>query len=63
MGRECGTHVERGIHTGASLESRKVNDLLDLVGRIIIKRILGKEDWVVWTGLICLRIWTTGGLL
>jgi hypothetical protein len=41
----------------------KGNDLLDVVGRIIIKRILGKEDGVVWTEFIWLRIGITGGLL
>jgi hypothetical protein len=32
-------------------------------GRIILGLILEKWDGVVWTGLIWLRIWTSGKLL
>jgi hypothetical protein len=30
---------------------------------IILKWIIDRQDGVVWTGLIWLRIWTSGGLL
>jgi hypothetical protein len=35
---------------------------LDVGGRIIIKWILEKQDGVIWTGFICLRIGTSTGL-
>jgi hypothetical protein len=36
---------------------------LDVGGRIILKWILEREDGMVWTELISLRIGTTGELL
>jgi hypothetical protein len=36
---------------------------LGIDGRIILKWILGKDCWTVWTVFICLRIGTGGGLL
>jgi hypothetical protein len=36
---------------------------LDVGGRIILRWILERKDGVVWTGLIWLRIGTSGGLL
>jgi hypothetical protein len=36
---------------------------LDVVGRIILKWILGKEGWRLCTGFMRLRIGTGGGLL
>jgi hypothetical protein len=35
----------------------------DIGGRTILKWILEKYDWMVWIGLIWLRIGTSGGLL
>jgi hypothetical protein len=65
MGRACSTHGER----------RNADRIL--VGKPETKRPLGRfrrrwednikmdirQDWVVWTGLIWLRIGTSGGLL
>jgi hypothetical protein len=52
------------MHVELWWESQKERDNcedIDLDGRIMLKWIL--ERWVVWTGLIWLRIWTNGGLL
>jgi hypothetical protein len=49
----------RGIHIGFRRESRKERDRyedLDVDGRIKLKRILDKENGVVFIGLIWLRI-------
>jgi hypothetical protein len=32
-------------------------------GRIMLEWVLGKYDWMLWTGFIWLRIETIGGLL
>jgi hypothetical protein len=51
------------MHIGYWWESQKERDHwedLDLEGWTILKWIL---DGIVWTGLICLRIGTSGGLL
>jgi hypothetical protein len=45
---------------GKKKASRKT---LTQVGRIILRWILERLDGVVWTGLIWLRIGTSGGLL
>jgi hypothetical protein len=34
----------------------------DVGGCIILKWVLGRKDAVVWTGLIWLRVWTSGWL-
>jgi hypothetical protein len=39
------------------------NSDLDVDGRMILKRILEKEDGVIWTGFIRLGIGIIGGLL
>jgi hypothetical protein len=47
-------------------ERRKERDHkedLDVGGRIILEWILEREDGVVWTGLMWLRIGTSGGPL
>jgi hypothetical protein len=48
------------------MENLKGRDHLEGVcidGRVILKYILGKLGRKVWTGLICLRIRTSGSLL
>jgi hypothetical protein len=35
----------------------------DVGGWIVLKWILERQDGMVWTELIWLRIWTSGGLL
>jgi hypothetical protein len=56
----------RWMHVGCWYQSKKDNDHLEdleVGGRIMYKLI--REEWtrVVQTGLICLRIRTSGGLL
>jgi hypothetical protein len=54
----------RGMHRGCSWEMQKERALGRLRCRwIILKCILERYDWVVWTGFIWLRIGTGGGLL
>jgi hypothetical protein len=51
----------RGMHIGYWWESQKeIGHYLD---QDLGKWILDKLDWLVWTGLIWLRIETSGGLL
>jgi hypothetical protein len=55
-----------GMHIGFRWESQKGSDHkedLDVGGRIILKWILERQNGVVWTGSIWLRIGTSGGLL
>jgi hypothetical protein len=55
----------RGMHIGfwwESQEERNHLEDLDIGGRIILKWILERQDEVVWTGLIWLRIGSSGGL-
>jgi hypothetical protein len=54
--------VRRGMHMGFWWESHEERDL-DVGWRIILKWIVEKQDRVVWTGLIWLRIGTSSGLL
>jgi hypothetical protein len=54
------------VYTGfwrGVLRERDHSEDLDVDGRIIFKRIFKKWDGEVWTGLICLRIWTGSGHL
>jgi hypothetical protein len=60
MGGACSTHI------GFWWESWKERDHyedIDLDGRIILRRILEKQNGVIWTGLIWFRIGTNGGPL
>jgi len=36
---------------------------LDVDGKIILEWILGKQNVIVWTGFIWIRIGTSGGIL
>jgi hypothetical protein len=45
------------------LEGKRPLGRHDVGGRIILEWILERKDGVVWTGLIWLRIGTSGGLL
>ena len=54
------------MHTGfwwGNLKERYQLEDLGIDGRIVLKWILNKLDWRVWSGLIWLRIGTTCGLL
>jgi hypothetical protein len=54
----------RGMHVRFWLESRKERDHLEdlnVVGMVILQFILERKDEMVWTGLIWLRIGTSGG--
>jgi hypothetical protein len=56
----------RGMHIGFWWENQKERDDLedlDVGSRIILKWTLERQDGVVWTGLVWLRIGTSGGLL
>jgi hypothetical protein len=56
----------RGMHIAYWWECEKERDHyenLDVGGWIILKWILQRQDGVVWTGLIWLRIGTNGRLL
>jgi hypothetical protein len=44
-------------------EGKRLLEDLDILGMKILRQILEKSDGVVWTGLIWLRIGTSGGLL
>jgi hypothetical protein len=56
MGRACSTNWTKIIHIEYWCESQKE----DIGGWIILKLVLERQDEVVWTGLIWLRIGTNG---
>jgi hypothetical protein len=54
------------VHTGFLVGRHEGKNQLEDVGvdgRIILKWFFKKWDWEAWTGLICIRIGTGGGLL
>jgi hypothetical protein len=61
MGRIYSTHG-RGVHTASKKERDHWEDQ-DMGGWIILKWMLQRYDGVGWTGLIWLRIGSSGGLL
>jgi hypothetical protein len=65
MGRASSTYGEKIMHVGFWCESQKegLGRTRDIVGKIILRSILEKYDWLVWTRLIWLRTGTSGGLL
>jgi hypothetical protein len=66
MGRACCIHMKKRNAYRILVESQKERDRredLYVSGRIILKYILQKRDGVVWTGLIWMRMRTSGGLL
>jgi hypothetical protein len=59
-------HGRREMHIAYWSESQNERDHWedkDVGGWTISKWILEKQDWMVWIGLIRLRIGTSGGLL
>jgi hypothetical protein len=55
---------EKGMHAGFLWKNQNEDDHhedLDIDGRVILQWIL--QDGVVWTGLIWLKIGTSGGFL
>jgi hypothetical protein len=66
MARACSTNGDIGIHVGYWWESQQERDHyedLDVGGRRILKWIVKRWVGMVRTGLIWLRIGTSGGLL
>jgi hypothetical protein len=62
MGRECGTNWGEK-YTEFAWESLKKIYFKDEVNEwVILKCIWNKLNWSVWTGLIWLRIGTSGGV-
>jgi hypothetical protein len=56
----------KGMHAGFQWEIEKLrghHGHLDVQCRIILRWILDKENGVVWTGFILLRIGISGGFL
>jgi hypothetical protein len=66
MGRACKTHREKRnayiVWVGNSKKRDHYEDV-DVGASIILKRILEKENGLVQTGFIWVRMSTTGGLL
>jgi hypothetical protein len=65
MDEACGTHGNMGNTTfwSGNLRGRDHFEDLDVDGRIILERILGKQHGNVCTGFIRIRIGTVDGLL
>jgi hypothetical protein len=67
MGSACSTHgYEEECMEDIWWESQKERDHyedIDAGGKRILKWFLDKYDWVLWTGVIWLRIGTSGELL
>jgi hypothetical protein len=65
MGRTRSTHggEKECIEDFGGKARRDHYEDLDVGGRIILKWILERQDEMVWTGLIWLRIGTSGGPL
>jgi hypothetical protein len=58
-------HVD-GAYAGTNIHLSVLHAIIasqEVGGWIIIKRILERQDGVVWSVLIWLRIWSSGGLL
>jgi hypothetical protein len=66
MGTACSTNWEKRntyrILVGKP-DGKRPLGRQNLSGWIILELILERQDGIVWIGLICLRIGTTGGLL
>jgi len=67
MGGACGTYGDQdrfiqGIGGGSLREKKAHLEGLAIDGKIILKLISKKWDGELWTGLIWLRIKTSGGL-
>jgi len=65
MDGACSTRGTEEVHTkfrSGSLKGKGHSEYLGVNGRIILERISGKKDWKMWTGCICLKTGTSGGL-
>jgi hypothetical protein len=65
MDRPCGTHLEKTTAYRLLVgkpEGKRPLGRPRRVGRVTLKWVLDKHDEMVCTGLIWLRIWTSGGL-
>jgi hypothetical protein len=51
------------MHIGYWWESQMEEDHCDVGWWTILKWILEEQEWMVWIGLLWLRIGTSGGLL
>jgi hypothetical protein len=64
MGRGCSTNgAKRNAYWWENQKETDNWEGQDIGGWITLKWILEREDGLAWTGLIWLRIGTTGGLL
>jgi len=62
MGRECGMDVVEGKGIWGSGGENQSKEIV-VNGQIMLKLILKKQDWRVWTGLNWLKLRTVGELL